>query len=177
MKIDHCLLEDIQSNALLFVLQESEAELPLRRVEILLHTAPLCSEDALRSEIYDVACDLEDVEQEVQRLIGFLREKQAMEIRENRAYEFLLARIETCPTEAKLRLLDAAQHFAALPEAVDFERRYMQCYQRVNRWVEKYELLKFHIRTRHHGMSNTEAGPSIATAIMAEQTAKTAAVA
>ena len=84
---------------------------------------------------------------------------------------------ETCPTEAKLKLLDAAQHFENLPGVMDFEKCYMQCYERVNRWVQKYELLKFHIRTRHHGMSNAEAGPAIATALMAEQAAKTAAVA
>jgi hypothetical protein len=175
MKIDYDLLEDTQNEALLFLLQECENELPLRRVRILLHARSLCSEEALGSELYDVACDLEDVEQEVQRLIGFLREKQAMEITENMAYEFFLARVETCPTETKLKLLDAAQHFENLPGATDFEKRYMQCYQRVNQWVQKYELLKFHIRTRHHEMRNAEAGPAIVTAIEAERAAKTAA--
>jgi hypothetical protein len=156
MKIDYDLLEDTQNEALLFVLQESEAELPLRRVNILLHACPLCGEKSLQDELYRIANELMDVDQEVQRLIGSLRERCAKEIGSNNAFEFLLSKIETAPVEAKIRLLDGAGLFHDAPGQADFTAEHMRCHERVNQWVQKYELLKFHIRTRHHEMSNAE---------------------
>ena len=157
MKIDHHLLQDTQNEALLFVLQESEAELPLRRVDILLHAIPLCGEKGLGNELSNIANDLEDVTQDVGRLIGSLRERCAKEIGSNITFEFLLSKIETAPIEAQTSLLDGVQLFHDAPGEADFNAWHLQCYNRVNQWKQKYELLKFHIRSRRYEMSNAEA--------------------
>jgi hypothetical protein len=111
-----------------------------------------------------------DIDQEVQRLIGSLRERCAQEIGSNITFEFLLSKIETAPVEAKMRLLDSTELFHDAPDQAAFADWHLRCYERVNQWKQKYELLKFHIRTRHHEMSNAQA-----TAMdMTQQTARKA---
>lgn len=99
--------DDPATNMLYFTLDSSRREPTCKRANIIMSAGSLVNDARISSECCDLANELMDVEQIVQRHIALIREIYAAELSENTTWRYVLEKIEDQTLEAKADLLSS----------------------------------------------------------------------
>lgn len=148
--------EDPTIKLLHFTLETSRHEPALKRAKILMEAGKFSNDANIHYGCYDLANELLDVEQIVQKYIALVLEAYAPELAENDTWRYLLERIEDQPLETKEELLGSMtmlekRHVAGLDES------WLNLRLEVTRFNHAFDTFLFKLRTRFHHGSNRAA--------------------
>jgi hypothetical protein len=152
-----------------FILDQSQSEPPLKRVRIMMQCSGLLdSNNPVRAQLYDLANELQDVEQETACLIGRVLRSDAKRISENEALQFYFERLETAPVELKIVLLSNASNMGfSLGCGDEYHTAWVHAFESVNQFTRRFEAVLFDIRTRRFERSNADALTTTSTTTVA----------
>jgi len=166
--------EDPGQNLLYFILDTSRHEPALKRAAILMKAGPLHIEQSVGRECYDLANELLDVEQIVQKHVALVREIAAESFTDDALLSYVLERLENQPLETKLDVLGDT---CVLEKGRDMRIHDSWCNLRkeINRFNQAFETFLFKLRTRYYHESNRQTRAAMIAEEEAAAAAKTGA--
>lgn len=146
---------DSNSMAVYFIIDQSRNEPPYRRATLMMDACAFFADESAkeaRGELYALATECFDCDQDAQRLIGSLRAANAKSIAASPAIEFLLAKLESADFRTKLDFIENAGGIGL----GSGESVLTQTATRIAAFEQRLELFLFRVRTHHWRTSNAE---------------------
>ncbi len=142
-----------------FIVDQSRTEPPYRRATLMMDACSLFAHESTkeaRGELYALAVECFDCEQEAQRAIGSLRSANAKGIAASSAVAFLLEKIEHADLRTKADFLDNPNAMGLASTDVSVVSAITHARERIEAFEQRLDVFMFRVRTHHWRNSNSE---------------------